>query len=174
MGTWLVVYLAGGLAAVALAFGLDRRRGKLRKRDHAFVLLFWPLAGATALLGMLRRKGTKLPEADPHDLWHDWAGEAGPILKAREDNLIVRLSPEEAEAREWIEDPLGAVPAEPFGHRGDAWRIFKADILPHDELWSFRTKLDPNGWQWSVVSGYALKRDGHIVAEFIVESGNAV
>jgi len=97
-------------------------------------------------------------------------------LVATPDTLIDRLSLELIEQRETYRDPLGAVPAVPFGHLDRAWRHFRSGIREGDDIWSFsvKTKNDPDiePYKWGeVVEGYAALRDGSVVSEFYTRIG---
>ena len=53
------------------------------------------------------------------------------------DDLQEMLSIEIIETRERVIDPLGAVPAVPFGHLHSAWKAFLVGMGPDDAIWSF-------------------------------------
>ena len=73
----------------------------------------------------------------------------------------------EIEARERVDDPLGAVPNVPFGHLNAAWRTFLASRASGDELWSFTAPWRTWLLQPELRSGYALVRNGTPVAHFL-------
>ena len=92
------------------------------------------------------------------------------------EHLINKANPVEAEASSYVIDPLGTVPALPFGHLNKAWANFLADMLDErDELWSF---FIPKGGKYgkyritatSDIKGYARVRNGKVLGEFITES----
>lgn len=90
--------------------------------------------------------------------------------------LVAKVDPEGAEKSSYVNDPLGTVPALPFGHLNQAWGNFLADMLdPEDELWSFHipkgNKCGMFGMDSSGdISGYAKVRHGQILREFITEN----
>lgn len=90
--------------------------------------------------------------------------------------LICKVDALDAEASSFVSDPLGTVPALPFGHLNHAWGNFLADMLdPEDELWSFHipkgSKCGMFGMDSSGdISGYAKVRHGQILGEFITEN----
>ena len=90
--------------------------------------------------------------------------------------LVVKLDPQDAEASSYVNDPLGNIPALPFGHLNQAWGNFLSNMLdPEDELWSFHipkgSKCGMFGMDSSGdISGYAKVRNGQILGEFITEN----
>ena len=90
--------------------------------------------------------------------------------------LVAKLDPQDAEASNYVNDPLGNIPALPFGHLNQAWGNFLYNMLdPEDELWSFHipkgSKCGMFGMDSSGdISGYAKVRSGQILGEFITES----
>lgn len=94
-----------------------------------------------------------------------------PRFRATPDNLADLVTVEEVERRECIHDPLGAVPPLPFGHLHQTWECFRADLLPGDELWSFASPSEEDEWRFRAVRGYAVRREGAIVAEMVADGG---
>ena len=90
--------------------------------------------------------------------------------------LISLVNPRDAEVASYVIDPLGYVPALPFGHLNKAWGAFLAEMIdPTDELWSFLVpKGSPCGRHDFPASGnirgFAHVRSGQILGEFITES----
>ena len=81
------------------------------------------------------------------------------------DDLQERLSVEEIEARERVIDPLGAVPALPFGHLNSAWKTFLEGMGPDGAVWSFSA----NWTRWGhkeLRGGYVIVRGDIIGAHF--------
>ncbi len=74
--------------------------------------------------------------------------------------LIERLSVEEIEQREIVEDPLKAVPALPFGHLHDAWARFVNDLPEGAEVWSFSSNWENRWGQKELRKGYVAVHDG--------------
>lgn len=89
-------------------------------------------------------------------------------FRAHSGNLVALTTVEEVEAWERIVDPLGAVPPLPFGHLNSVWGSLKAAMQPRDELWSFDSTRDETKNIWAGVRGYAIQRDGRIVAEIVI------
>ncbi|MBM4200988.1 MAG: hypothetical protein FJ189_06860 [Gammaproteobacteria bacterium] len=98
-------------------------------------------------------------------------GPPEPRFRATPDNLADLVTVEEVERRECIDDPLGAVPPLPFGHLHKTWERFRADLLPGDELWSFASPSEKGQWRFRTVRGYAVRREGVIVAEMVADGG---
>lgn len=108
----------------------------------ALAIVFWPL-----VLGYDLRTRHRI----------DWNRESRPEppFVPRRRELKQRLTVEEAEARERVRDPLGAVPDLPFGFLNGRWQEFLARRQPGDELWRFeslrneqRTKIRREGYAW--------------------------
>jgi hypothetical protein len=152
----LLMYLAVGVLTLAVAGGahlwhhhhderepewveslaqeMNPEREKLWYRVRARVLapvltviamvLFWPAAWwmKCAELVNERRLAREREEA---------------IFKVKPQHLLERLTVEEIEAREMVQDPLNAVPKVPFGHLNSVWLELKSEMQPGDELWSF-------------------------------------
>lgn len=85
------------------------------------------------------------------------------VFRVRQDHLRERMGVAQIERREWVEDPLGAVPSLPFGHLHGAWLELKANLQPGDELWSFSARWDDNLGKPHLREGYALWRRGRPV-----------
>jgi hypothetical protein len=120
----------------------------------ALAILFWPL-----VLGYDLR--TRHPI--------NWNREARPepAFAPRRRELKQRLTVEEAEARERVHDPLGAVPDVPFGFLNVRWREFVAQRRSGEELWRFesRRKRGPTEvWR----EGYAWLGNRAVPAIWIV------
>jgi hypothetical protein len=90
--------------------------------------------------------------------------------------LVTKVNPIDAEASSYVSDPLGNIPALPFGHLNKAWDNFLSNMLdPEDELWSFHI---PKGSKCGIyamdssgdIAGYAKVRHGQILGEFITEN----
>jgi len=187
MTQWLVYYLGAGL--VVLVFMLLRARLNFNRSEkgaprirmnklpkpvdtmdaivayvmYLAVFLLWPLFVALLAYELILEKQNK-----PSDM------DEGPRFSAKPEYLLEQLSPEEIEAREIVADPLGAVPDLPFGHLHSAWVSFKNQVQESDELWSFRSPAceDSNSTRWQHgAEGYALRRNGEIVKEFISAAG---
>lgn len=90
--------------------------------------------------------------------------------------LVAKINPLDTEAASYVNDPLGLVPALPFGHLNKAWGNFLSDMLDQeDELWSFHipkgNKCGMFGMDSSGdISGCAKVRRGQIFGEFVTES----
>ena len=87
-----------------------------------------------------------------------------PAFKIVPRDLGQALSIEAAEANERVEDPLGAVPALPFGHLNPAWVQFKAGLAPGSQL-SPLSKVHKDGIKERYV-GYAEVGNGPVTRWF--------
>jgi hypothetical protein len=101
--------------------------------------------------------------------------QALPNFDCAPEYLIAEINPVDAEITSYVIDPLGTVPALPFGHLNKGWVNFLTDMTDGaDQMWSFYI---PKGgkigkYQFETTSetrGYAMVRGGKIVAEFITE-----
>ena len=68
------------------------------------------------------------------------------VFAVKRADLLEKLTVEQIEARERVQDPLGAVPDLPFGHLHAAWKVFLAGCQPGDKLWSFSARW-PGDWR---------------------------
>ena len=99
-----------------------------------------------------------------------------PDFNCLHEHLINKANPIEAEASGYVIDPLGTVPALPFGHLNKAWANFLADMLDErDEMWSFFIPKGSKHGKYRItatsdIKGYARVRNGKVLGEFITES----
>lgn len=99
-----------------------------------------------------------------------------PDFNCLPEHLINKFNPVEAEASSFVIDPLGTVPALPFGHLNKAWANFLADMLDErDEMWSFFIPKGSKHGKYRItatsdIKGYARVRNGKVLGEFITES----
>ena len=70
-------------------------------------------------------------------------------------HLVAPMTTEEIEAREHVQDPLGAVPPVPFGHIHPAWTAFTTSVDQAATLWSFACT-------WTDVWGRSEYREGYV------------
>jgi len=90
--------------------------------------------------------------------------------------LIAKVDPVDAEITSYVTEPLGTVPAVPFGHLNKAWGNFLSNMLDEeDELWSFHIPKGSKTGKYqreckSDIRGFAKVRNGAILGEFITES----
>lgn len=82
-------------------------------------------------------------------------------------HLLERLTVQEAEKREFVIDPLGAVPERPFGHLHSAWKAFLDARSDGSELWSFSARWQTSWGRTELRSGYVLVRSGAPGAHFL-------
>lgn len=92
------------------------------------------------------------------------AGEQREFSVGRDD-LQERLSVEEIETRERVNDPLGAVPALPFGHLNSGWKAFLDGMSPDDAIWSFSASWTTWGRK-EIREGYVIVRGETVGAHF--------
>ena len=99
-----------------------------------------------------------------------------PDFACAPDYLVAKVDPIDAEITSYIIDPLGHIPAIPFGHLNKAWGIFLAEMIDEkDELWSFHIPKGSKSGKYqmpctSEIRGFSHVRSGEIIGEFITES----
>ena len=90
-------------------------------------------------------------------------------LRIRRRDLRNRYTRAEVEAREYVHDPLSAVPQLPFGHLHPAWERFLASLRPGARLHAFAAVTHPEAWRSVRCEGYvAVSRLGCIGQHFLV------
>lgn len=99
----------------------------------------------------------------------------GPHFHCKEEYLIKKVTPEEAERDSYIHDPLGMAPKVAFGHLNQAWCNFLAELEKGDEVWLFEIPKSKKPARSSYrieggLRGLARIRNQKIVAEFISQS----
>ena len=100
----------------------------------------------------------------------------GDEFVCKPEHLRQQTSHEEAEAKSFITDPKGRVPAKPFGHLNAGWLKFLAEGQPQYELWTFHIEGRPphttSDLPWVQVienkEGLAWVYDGKVCAEFFM------
>lgn len=118
------------------------------------VVIFWPVAAYMKLTDRFTKKNESgLGEE------REFSVEPG--------HLQERLTAQEIEAHEMVEDPLGAVPNLPFGHLNAAWRNFLDSRSDGDELWSFTARWETTWGQKELLAGYVLVRNDCPGAHFL-------
>ena len=113
------------------------------------VILAWPIALMMMIKVVINSKGQE-----------KMYGEKEFVVSKRD--LLERLTIEQIEEREMIEDPLGAVPNKPFGHLNHAWQEYRGTLRAGDELWSFKANCETD---WDVVetrTGYVAVRHSKV------------
>jgi hypothetical protein len=111
------------------------------------MVLFWPAAWWMRCAELLneRRLAREREEA---------------IFKVKPQHLLERLTVDEIEAMEVVQDPLNAVPKVPFGHLNAVWSQVKETMQPGDELWSFTATWPGEFGSPELKKGYVLWRRG--------------
>ncbi|HMM54213.1 MAG TPA: hypothetical protein PKC23_04235 [Candidatus Desulfobacillus sp.] len=156
--SWLLAYAVAG-AAVLAVFLLKpgpRQEGEaaVPLPALALVAVFWPVV---VIVWLSERLGE----------WRAARQEERSRFRVEPRHLVERLRREEIEARERVIDPLGAVPALPFGHLNAAWRAFLASCPEGGELWSFSASWRNPLGRLEMREGYAVARKGVPLAHFL-------
>jgi hypothetical protein len=89
--------------------------------------------------------------------------------KLSKNHLEEKLSLDDIEAREYVYDPLNAVPHLPFGHNNSSWMKFKFNLDEGDELWSFLAVIKNGFGQDEKQKGYAILRNSEIQSCYFTE-----
>ena len=84
-------------------------------------------------------------------------------------DLTKRMSVEEIEETERINDPMGAVPDVAFGFLNPMWEEFKAGFESGDEIWTYKA-IWKNNWQNQNRFGYAILRGEIVVHQLMTNS----
>jgi len=166
---YLVLYLAAGAIALVLtliqSYFVRKKHGpsfsetmdELRLQDASTwerllhkiivpalagiaVICVWPAAIALLVKEKLQSRKPEEPAEKP-------------VFRVQEQDLIEQLSIDEIEKRERVEDPLGGVPNEPFGHLWSAWQAFVDQLSADATLWSFAA-TDDTCYETRRVEGY--------------------
>lgn len=114
---------------------------------HLFMAAFWPVLLLLRLWVAIKGE-EPLPEEK--------------VFSVQPENLQQRLTIAEIEQRHHVFDPLGAVPALPFGHLHPAWLAFIEKTRPDDEIWSFDAVWEDSWRRREHLAGYVIRRDGVI------------
>jgi hypothetical protein len=77
------------------------------------------------------------------------------------------LTVPQIEAREVVEDPLGAVPNLPFGHLNEAWKTFIEGVAADEELWSFTAPWQTTWGRKEIRTGYVVVHGGSPAKHFL-------
>lgn len=87
-----------------------------------------------------------------------------------EDHLQAPMTVTAIEALEIVEDPLGTVPALPFGHLHDAWTRFLSSLgEPLPEIWSFSADWTNKWDRTEYRAGYVAVDEGVPGSYFLTE-----
>lgn len=181
--TYVIAYAAIGLAVLVLVLRQDRARTTsrdlsiqesleaLRERQRGPVGKFARKVLVPALAGLLTIAGWPVALAiyakDLYRRPHQADLDEGGFEVVRSD-LIERVSIEQIEERERVEDPLRAVPDLPFGHLYGVWAEFRDALKSGDEIWSFEATREYSWGSIAVRAGYAVIRDNKVGPHIVV------
>ena len=145
---------------------------RLLAEKWAFMLgaiLLWPLAVAfwVSEFRLKPEKPARVP--DPED-----------AFDIKSAHLLRTVTAAEAESQAIVTDPLGRVPALPFGHLNAGWLRLLAQIQKGDMLWygevpgrQIPYPAPERHVQFELPRGakrgYAIQRQGKVVADFLFE-----
>ena len=118
------------------------------------MVLFWPVAWWMRCAELLNERRVARQREEE-------------IFKVKPQHLLERLTVDEIEAREMVQDPLNAVPKLAFGHLNGVWSQLKSAMQPGDELWSFTATSPGSFGSPELRKGYVLWRRrkpvGHVL-----------
>jgi hypothetical protein len=109
------------------------------------MVLFWPVAWWMRCAELLNERRVARQREEE-------------IFNVKPQYLLERLSVDQIEAREMVQDPLSAVPQLPFGHLNAVWSQVKSAMQPGDELWSFTATWPGSFGSPELRKGYVLWR----------------
>jgi hypothetical protein len=89
------------------------------------------------------------------------------VFAVEREHLHEPLTVLQIEAREAVDDPLGAVPNLPFGHLNAAWKAFTQSVAADEELWSFTAPWQTTWGRKEIRAGYVVVRSGVPAAHFL-------
>lgn len=95
------------------------------------------------------------------------ATEKDPEFAVKREHLLERLTVPDIEAREVVEDPLGAVPPRPFGHLNETWVRFAEGVGAEDEIWSFTVHWQGRWVGKEIRAGYVVVQGGTPASYFL-------
>ena len=183
---WLLLYLAAGVVTLLIAASSPLRAWLRQRREPDSLLslmesmdprsyTLWYRTRARVLAPLLTAIAVVLlwPGA-PWMKFREWMRDremarfhAAQVFKVRSEYLLEKLNIEDVEAREIVQDPLHAVPTEPFGHLHAVWAELIEKLKPRDELWSFRAEWHDRWGVPDLRTGYVIWRRGRPVGHIL-------
>jgi hypothetical protein len=132
-------------------------------------ILLWPLAVAFWVSAFRPKPETPARMPDPED-----------AFDIKSAHLLRTVTAAEAESQAIVTDPLGRVPALPFGHLNPGWVRLLAQMQEGDALWygevpgrQLPYPAPERHVQFELPvgakRGYAIQRQGKVVADFLFE-----
>jgi hypothetical protein len=109
----------------------------------ALIVLLWPLGIFLKIKEFFEKRQEKKDETES-------------VFGVKRPHLLERLTIQEVEKREMVNDPLNAVPPLPFGHLNRRWEELLGTVQEDDEVWSFRAN-------WTTKWGFKEQREGYVV-----------
>jgi hypothetical protein len=137
------------------------------------IWLVWPVVFVLKFKDILKRSSQTVEAESDSDLVPNRNSNSNPSLNPNSEDLeelafalsefelTRKVTIEEVEQTNLIQDPMEAVPNIPFGHCNARWVIFKDSLHDNETLWEFesdRSELAGVQAMW----GYAVKRDGRV------------
>ncbi|MDO8772730.1 MAG: hypothetical protein Q7K57_29320 [Burkholderiaceae bacterium] len=95
-----------------------------------------------------------------------------PEFEVSEADLLEKLSQADIEDNERVDDPLHAVPDQPFGHLYKVWQAFIDGLEPGCELWSFQGRWK-TAYRDNQMQGYVARR-GEKIGPYFLTSQSTV
>lgn len=131
----------------------ERKTWHYRLLDKAVIPLLAGMLVLVAWPAVIYMKGREIltaknAEPDPDTVKNEFS--------VTDANLLRMVSVEEIERQERIDDPMGGVPAIPFGHLNASWMRFQSQLEPQDSIWMFSAT-------WSTDWGRKERRDGYVI-----------
>lgn len=135
------------------------KKCKNRQKDiliYILCIIIWPIVILILLY-------------DIYEEWKDGRNDKANEFELKITDLVKKYERCEIELREFVCDPLNAVPPVPFGHLNGAWLKFCEQLEFQDELWTFDL-IWPSPWGTQIrYAGYAAVRNSKIKTIFYTE-----
>jgi hypothetical protein len=165
---WLWVYLVAGVVYLVLIYGIHLRerqedktskllesmRGSLSTTDMFLEKVIAPAVGCT-LVVLAWPAAVVYSLKSKRDVRLEKKRREEAVFRVRAKDLLTQTNVPEVEAVAHIIDPMGAVPALPFGHLHGVWHAFLDQRPPDAELWGFSCD-HTSAW------GHVTAREGYV------------
>ncbi len=142
----------------------ERKTWRYRLLDKAVIPILAGMLVLVAWPAVIYMKGeemltSKNAEPDPDPVKNEFS--------VTDANLLRMVSVEEIEQQERVDDPMGGVPAIPFGHLNAAWTSFQSRLEPQDSIWAFSASWSTDWGRRELREGYVIVRADGIGPHFL-------
>lgn len=157
------------LHAILESINPDRDKWHYKLREIVLVPLFIAILGPLAWPIFIYWKAK---EFFSKEISVETSVEEDQNLKVTRADLIDHHTVAEIESSERVTDPLGAVPALPFGHLNSAWNDFKSMAQATDEFWTFEAIWERRWRSKQKCRGYAILRGDEVIGYWMTDWEN--